>query len=308
MTKLRKTKFFQHPFIKKPLVYIYMKYLLVMALVLPDKLYLKWRYKKLLGKKLNLKHPTLFQEKLHWLKLHDRKPIYHQMVDKYDAKDYITKHLGSEYAIPTLGVYNNIDEIDFDKLPNQFILKCTFDSGSYYICKDKSELDIKEAKKRLMVNWKHDYYIWSREWPYKGLKHRIIAEPLVAEPKELREYKFFCFNGIPKLYQSCYDRDRSLGGVILNMYDITGKKIDIKEVGFGRDSDIEIPIPTNLQKMVEIAKIASKNTYFLRVDFYEVGNRIYCGEFTFYENGGWCWFNPERWNKDMGDWIKLPNE
>lgn len=308
MTSLRKTKFFQHPFIKKPLVYLYMKYLLIMALILPDKMYLKWKYKKHIGKKLNLDHPVLFQEKLHWLKLHDRKPIYHQMVDKFEAKKFIAEHIGEEYVIPTLGIWDKFEDIDFDKLPNQFILKCTFDSGSYYICKDKSRLNIAEVQKKLMLNWTQDYYIWSREWPYKGLKHRIIAEPLIAEPKELKEYKFFCFNGIPQLYQSCYDRDSSLGGAILNFYDITGKKIDMQDDGHVRHSDVEIPIPNFLSKMIEIAKYVSKNTYFLRVDFFEVDNRVFCGEFTFYENGGWCWFKPEHWNKDMGDWIKLPYE
>lgn len=308
MTSLRKTKFFQHPFIKKPLVYLYMKYLLIMALILPDKIYLKWKYKKHIGKKLNLDHPVLFQEKLHWLKLHDRKPIYHQMVDKFEAKKFIAEHVGEEYVIPTLGIWDKFEDIDFDKLPNQFILKCTFDSGSYYICKDKSRLNIAEVQKKLMLNWTQDYYIWSREWPYKGLKHRIIAEPLIAEPKELKEYKFFCFNGIPQLYQSCYDRDSSLGGAILNFYDITGKKIDMQDSGHARHSDVEIPIPENLHKMIEIAKYVSKNTYFLRVDFFEVNSRVYCGEFTFFENGGWCWFKPEHWNKDMGNWIKLPHE
>lgn len=308
MTTLRKPKFFQLPVIKKPLVYLYMKYLLIMALILPDKLYLKWKYKKHLGKKLNLDTPILFQEKLHWLKLHDRKHVYHQMVDKFEAKKFIAEHVGEEYVIPTLGVWDRFEDIDFDKLPNQFILKCTFDSGSYYICKDKSKLNIAEVKQKLLVNWNYDYYIWSREWPYKCLKHRIIAEPLIASPETLREYKFFCFNGEPKLYQTCSDRNRVLGGAILHFYDIEGCKLDLQDAGHSRHSEVELPRPINLQKMIDLARRFSSLTYFLRVDFFEVNNRVYCGEFTFYENGGWCWFKPEHWNKDMGDWIKLPYE
>lgn len=305
MTQIRKTCFFQLPFIKRPLVWLYMKYLLVMAIVLPDRMYLKWKNKMLFGKTLNLDHPVLFQEKLHWLKMHDRKPIYHQMVDKYDAKEFIASKVGKEFAIPTIGLYNNVDEIDLSKLPDQFVLKCTFDSGSYYICKDKSKVDINEVKKRLSVNWNHDYYIWSREWPYKGLKHRIIAEPLLDEPLNLKEFKFFCFNGEPKIYQTCEDRNKDLGGAILHFFNLDGDLLDIKDGTHSRQSD-DVVYPTNLDDMVRVCKVLSSQTHFLRVDFFEVDSRIYVGELTFYENGGWCWFYPEHWNKDLGDWIKLP--
>ena len=304
---LRKSKLMQCPIVKKPLVWLYMKFLLLIALVLPDKMYLKWKAEKQLGMKLDLDDPKLFQEKLHWLKMNDRKPIYHQMVDKYEAKEFIASKVGAEYAIPTIGLYNSFDEIDFNKLPDKFVLKGTFDSGSYYICKDKGTLDIEKAREQLLINWKHDYYIWSREWPYKGLKHRIIAEPLLADPNspELKEFKFFCFNGKPLIYQTCMDRNRSLGGAILHFFDIKGNLLDIQDGPHNRKSDTLV-YPVNLDKMLEICRILSAETYFLRVDFFEVGNNLFVGEMTFYENGGWCWFLPEHWNEDLGSWIQLP--
>ena len=147
-----------------------------------DKHYISRIFKKRLGYKPNLDNPCTFQEKLQWIKLHDRKPVYHNMVDKYDAKQFIIDKLGdNQYCIPTLGIYNSFEEIDFGTLPNQFVLKCTFDSGTYCICTDKGKFDKEEAKKRLLVNWKYNYYYFSREWPYKGLKHRIIAEPLLVD-------------------------------------------------------------------------------------------------------------------------------
>lgn len=277
--------------------------------VVDDKKYIKWKYWLTFGEKCNLDNPKTFQEKLQWIKLNDRKEIYHQMVDKYDAKKFIAEKVGEEYVIPTLGVWDRFEDIDFDSLPNQFIIKNTYDSGTYFICKDKSQLDISEVRKRLMIDnrsRKVDYYVFSREWPYKGLKHRIIAEPLIATPETLREYKFFCFNGEPKFYQTCYDRNNDLGGAILNFYDIKGCKIDLQDAWHARHSDVEIPIPTNLQKMVDLAKTFSSSTYFLRVDFFELDDKVYCGEFTFFENGGWCKFTPEKYNRILGDWIKLP--
>lgn len=213
--------------------------------------------------------------------------FYHQMVDKYDAKQFIKEKVGEEYVIPTLGIWDRFEDIDFDSLPNEFIFKNTHDSGSYYICKDKSKLNILEIRKRLFIDTrKESYYVFHREWPYKDLQHRIIVEPLIAPPETLREYKFFCFNGEPKFYQTCYDRNNALGGAILNFYDLEGYKMDLQDAGHCRHSEVEIPRPINLQKMIDLAKIFSSCTYFLCVDFFEVENRIYCGEFTFFENGG----------------------
>lgn len=273
---------------------------------MPDKMYLKIKFRLWMGYPLDLKHPKTFAEKLQWLKLYDRKTIYHQMVDKVVSKSLIHGIVGKGHTIPTLGVYDSFEQIDWEALPNQFILKATHDSGSYYIVKDKNTIDKKKCKKQLYIHWNQDYYISSREWQYKGLKSRIIAEPLIAEPKQLREYKFFCFNGEPLLYQTCYDRDNSLGGAILNFYDINGDLLDLHDKGHCRISDIKTPKPLNLELMIEYSRLLSKDMCFLRVDFYEVDNQFFVGELTLHENAGFCSFKPDQWNRTLGDWIKLP--
>lgn len=273
---------------------------------MPDKLYQKLQFRVYMGYPLNLKSPKTFAEKLQWLKLYDRKPIYHQMVDKVDCKLLIISIIGGGYAIPTLGVYDSFEQINWDSLPQHFILKATHDSGSYYIVKDKNNLNKKECKEHLYIHWNKDYYKGNREWQYKGLKSRIIAEPLIANPKELREYKFFCFNGEPKIYQTCYDRDNSLGGAILNFYDINHKLLDIHDAGHTRQSDVVIPKPQQFEKMMELSRILAKDMCFLRVDFYEVGDSLYIGELTLHENAGYCPFKPDHWNYTLGEWLKLP--
>lgn len=279
----------------------------MMAHILPDEMYLKCRYRNIFNRRLNLKHPVLFNEKLHWLKLHDRKPIYHKMVDKFEAKEFIAEKVGAEYCIPTLGVYDSFEEIDFDALPNAFVLKGTFDSGSYYICKDKSQLDVQKAKKLLLQNWNYDYYIWSREWPYKGLKHRIIAEPLLIDDESpyLRDFKFYCFNGKPKIFYITSDKGGNLP-TRQDFFDLDGNHLDIEDKNYP-NNPVKVPkLPKNLNKMLEFCEIFAKDTYHLRVDFYEINGKLLCGEFTFYEAGGWCEFVPNKYNQILGDWIKLP--
>ena len=276
--------------------------------LLPDKLYLKVIFSKHMGYKLDLKNPKTFAEKLQWLKLYDRKPIYHQMVDKVDAKKYIDSVVGPGYTIPTLGVYDSFNQIDWNALPQQFILKATHDSGSYYIVKEIDNLDKRKCKKQLYIHWNRSYYIDYREWQYKGLKKRIIAEPLIANPQQLREYKFFCFHGEPKLYQTCYDRDNSQGGAILNFYDMNCELLDLHDKGHSRVSDIKISKPMNFAKMIQFCKMLSKDMYFLRVDFYEVDEKLYFGELTLQENAGFCAFIPEHWDYDLGAWLKLPTD
>ena len=275
-----------------------------------DSHYIKHRFENTLHYTPNLDYPKSFQEKLQWIKLHDRKSVYHTMVDKYDAKQFITDKLGdASYCIPTLGVYNSFEEINFNSLPNQFVLKCTFDSGSYCLCMDKNKFDKKKAKERLYANWKYDYYYYSREWPYKGLKHRIIIEPLISEPQELKEFKFFCFNGEPKLFQAISERNNIEQGPILQHFDLNCNLLDLQDAHYRsrQNKDIERVLPKSLNKMVDISRQLSKDTYFLRVDFYETPQgKIYVGELTFFESGGFVDFVPEEWNHRLGDWIKLP--
>ena len=271
----------------------------------PTSVFLKKKFKKELGYELNLKNPKTFAEKLQWLKIHDHKKIYRTMVDKADSKTYIKNILGEDVCVPTLAIYDSFDKIDWDYLPKSFILKATHDSGSYYIVNDKSNFDKDDCKKHLYCHWKSSYYKMHREWQYKGLKRRIIAEPLIGTPKELKEYKFFCFNGEPKIYQTCYDRDNSRGGAILNFYDLEGKLLDIHDKKHTRDSDIKISLSKNMDRMIEISKILSKNTFFLRVDFFEVEDKFYLGELTLHENAGFVDFSPDEWNTILGNWIKI---
>lgn len=307
--KIRKLKFFQVPLIKKPLLFIHNKTWLLLAKTLSDKQYIRFKYFVTLKKRIDLNNPVLFQEKLQWIKLNDRKEVYHKMVDKYEVKKFIENEVGNDYVIPTLGVWDSFNEIDFDKLPNQFILKPTFDSGSYYICKDKSTLNIKEVKRKLLTNWGNDYYIWSREWPYKGLKQRIIAEPLLEDLNEkyLRDFKFYCFNGEPEIFYITSDKCGNLP-VRQDFFDLEGNHLEIEDVNY-RNNPIKPPkLPVNLKKMIDLCKVFAKNTYHLRVDFYEVDGKLYLGEFTFFEGGGFCKFTPEKYNRVLGDWIKLPTD
>ena len=272
-----------------------------------EKMYLKLLYWIELGKLCNFNKPKTFQEKLQWLKLHDRKPVYHQMVDKYDAKKFIAERVGEEYVVPTIGVWDRFEDIDFASLPNQFIIKNTHDSGTYYICKDKSKLDIAAVREKLLIDKRKEDYsnLWG-EWPYKGLKHRIIAEPLLNDDKGdyLTDYKFYTFNGVPKFFYTTSNRGNK-GGLKEDFFDIKGNLLELNQKGY-YNNPITPPLPENLQKMVELSEILAQHTYHLRVDFYEVNGKIYCGELTFFDGAGFCSFIPEKYNRILGDWIKLP--
>lgn len=275
-----------------------------------DRLYIKWKYRLYVGGKCNLDNPKTYQEKLQWIKLNDHKDIYHQMVDKYEAKLFIKEKIGEKYIIPTLGVWDRFEDIDFDSLPNEFIIKNTYDSGTYFICKDKTILNISEARKRLMIDHrsrKVDYFVFSREWPYKGLKHRIIAEPLLKDEKVpyLMDYKFICINGEPKLFYILSEKNN---GTLANhnYFDINGNYIEMRLVGYPHDNTRCPSLPTNLSIMIDLCKILAKNTYHLRVDFYEVNGKLYCGELTFFDYGGFGKFSPKKYNEILGKEIKLP--
>lgn len=275
-----------------------------------DRMFIKMKYRLALKKSCDLEHPKTFQEKLQWIKLNDRKPIYHQMVDKYEAKKFIAERVGEQYVIPTVGLWDRFEDIDWDKLPNEFIIKNTHDSGTYFICKDKSKLDIQAARARLLIDKRqHDYNVYSREWPYKGLKHRIIAEPLLKDDREgdyLTDYKFFCFNGEPRFFYVTSNRGCE-GGLKEDFFDVNENLMELNQLGYYNNPNTP-PLPVNLSKMVELSRILAKDTYHLRVDFYEIGNKIYVGELTFFDGGGFAPFTPEKYNRILGDWIKLPTD
>lgn len=267
---------------------------------LSDEKFLKLQYQRVMGKKLNLKNPQTFNEKLHWLKLHDRKDIYTTMVDKYDAKKYVANIIGDEYLIPTIGIFNKFDDIDFDKLPNQFVIKCTHDSGGLAICKDKSLFNIQEVKKKINECLKNNYFKFTREWPYKNVKPRIIIEKYIAD--DLNDYKLFCFNGNPEFTLVCSERFSS-DNMNKSYFDNNWNLLNIKEGN--HNNDVNIKKPLNFDKMKELSKLLSKNIPFLRVDFYEIENKIYFGELTFYPNGGYEKFEPEEWDYKLGKLINL---
>lgn len=273
---------------------------------LKDKTYLKLQYKNRMGKELSLEKPQTFNEKLQWLKLYDRNPEYTKMVDKYEAKKYVAYIIGEEYIIPTLGVYDRFEDINFEILPNQFVIKCTHDSGGLIICKDKTKLGIGEARKKINKSLKKNYYYSGREWPYKNVKHRIIVEKYMKEEnEELKDYKFFCFNGKVKFFKIDFDRFINHRA---NYYDINGKILPFGEEICPPDFTRDIYLPKNLKKMINLAERLSKNIKFLRVDFYEINNKIYFGELTFYPAAGFGRFIPDEYDKILGDMLKLPIE
>lgn len=273
---------------------------------LPDELYIQLNYFVHFKKFANLRKPITYNEKLNWLKLHDRNPLYTTLVDKYEVKEYVSKLIGGEYTVPTLGVWSSVEAIDFDALPNQFVLKCTHDSEGLVICKDKKALDIPTAKEKLSAALKQNFYYIGREWPYKNVKPRIIAEEYIEDHRdgELRDYKFFCFNGEPKVMFVA--SDRAMGKTKFDYYNLDFDHLDIMQ----KYPNASTPRrkPDTFDEMIKLSSILSKGFTHVRVDFYEVDGKIYFGELTFYHFSGFMPFRPTEWDKKFGDWIKLPEE
>lgn len=269
-----------------------------------DRTYLKWRFRIAMGRKLDLDNPQTFNEKLQWLKLYDRKPEYTVMVDKAKAKEWVAEKIGEEYIIPTLGVWEHFDEIDFNKLPDQFVLKCTHDSGGLVICTDKSKLDIETARKKLTKCLKRNFYWVGREWPYKNVPPRIIAEKYMTDESgiELKDYKIFNFDGEPKLIQVDYDRFVEHKR---NFYSTDWKYIEAA-IQYPTDPTHQINRPKRLEKMLDLARTLAAGFPHVRTDFYCIDDHIYFGELTFYHESGFATFTPESLGEEMGKLIKLP--
>ena len=277
-----------------------------LAVVLPDKVHIEARYALKMGRKLDLENPQTFNEKLQWLKLYDRRPEYTTMVDKYEVKKYVAERIGEAYIIPTLGVWNSFDEIDFDALPNQFVLKCTHDSGGLAICKDKSTFDKAAAKEKIEKSLKRNYFLIHREWPYKNVKRRIIAEQYMEDAKtaELRDYKFFCFDGVAKALFIATERQKPGEEVKFDFFDMDFCHLDLRQ---GHPNAIVCPErPEAFDEMKQLAEKLSKGIPQVRVDFYEVNGKVYFGELTFSHFAGLVPFKPEQWDYTFGSWIKLP--
>lgn len=275
-----------------------------------DEEFLKKEYKALLNKELDLENPKTYNEKLQWLKLYDRKPIYTTMVDKYEAKKYVADIIGEEYIIQTYGVWDKFEDIDFDALPEQFVLKCTHDSGGLAICKDKATFDKKKACKRIKKSMKRNFFWSGREWPYKNVKPRIIAEKYMedAEGKGLKDYKFFCFNNEPKLLYISQGLDNHETASI-SFYDMNGIEMPFHRSDF-KPMEPNYEMPNNFSEMSALAKkiAQSVQSSFVRIDLYSVCGEIYFSEITFYPNSGFVPFEPKEWDRKLGDWIKLPFE
>ena len=273
---------------------------------MPDAQYLKFMYRAKLKKKLDLKNPKTFNEKLQWLKLYDRKPEYTQMVDKYAVRQYIAERIGEECLVPLVGgPWNSFDEIDFDSLPNRFVLKCTHDSGGLVICRDKKTLDKAATKEKIEKCLKRNYYYSSREWPYKDVKPRIIAEKYLEDTVDdaLTDYKFFCFNGEAKVMYISKDKGKDPR---TDFFDMHFSHLPVQ----ARDPNAEVQPqrPKQFDKMRKIAEILSQEIPQLRVDFYVVDERIFMGELTFYHMSGLTLITPYEWNLKMGSWIELPEK
>lgn len=282
-----------------------------------DEKYLTTQYRVRMGRKLDLEDPRLFSEKLQWLKLHDHNPLYTRLVDKYRVREYIAEKVGEEYLIPLLGVWDDPDAIDFDALPDQFVLKCNHNSGTgMCICRDKSRLDVDAVRKKLRKGLEENFYMRCREWPYRDVPRKIIAEKLMAQREDVRfeagldDYRFYCFHGEPRLvymYQSGGLGSGSKPGIAsCDIFDPEWNHMPFRQ----KSPNAPTPprAPANLEKMAALSRKLSEGQIFMRVDFYEIDGKLYVGELTLYPGGGFAPFYPAEWDGEIGTWLTLPGK
>ncbi len=272
---------------------------------LPDKIYLSLLYRIKMGYWMNWKNPLRFNEKLQWLKVYYRKPELTLMVDKIEVKNFVRKTIGKEYVIPTLAIWNSIDEIDLSNLPDKFVLKTNNGGGGIgiVICKDKSNFSMDKAKIVLRSSLNQDIYKTLKEWPYKNINHKIFAEALISanDGTELNDYKFLCFDGQPKVM--FVSHGRFYGTTCFDYYDMDFNLLPLMQGG--PNSGKTIAKPANFDKMKELASKLSKGLPHARIDLYNVNGHIYFGEITFFDSSGFAEFDPEEWDYKFGDWINL---
>ena len=290
-------------YIKNPKALKYRIWEKTIAKTLSDEKYLKKAFKANVEKDLDLENPKTYNEKLQWLKLYDRKPIYTDMVDKAKAKEVAASIIGEEHIIPTLGIYEKFEDIDFDALPDSFVIKCTHDSGGLVIVKDKSKLNKAAARKKINRSLKRNYYLSVREWPYKNVKPRILIEKYMVDESgtELKDYKFFCFDGKVKLMFIATDRPYA------TKFDFYDENFNHLPFTNGHPNATKEPKkPQGFDEMIALAEKLSAGTIQLRVDLYNINGKIYFGEFTFFHWGGMKKFEPEEWDYKIGEYIHLP--
>lgn len=274
----------------------------------PDKLYLKLLYRLKLGRKLNLKAPKRFTEKLQWLKLYDRKPLYTKLVDKSEVKKHVANIIGEEYIIPTFGVWDKPEDIDWDQLPDRFILKTTHGGGGTGVvfCNDKSQLDKKKAVEKLQQSMDCDIYSTLREWPYKNVPHRILAEQLLEKDPQyddVPDYKFYCFNGEPRVLLIATNRFTDHN---FNYYDMSFNKLEITSSA-GKNANVEFYKPLQFEEMKQVATKLSQGFAHVRVDLYYSNDKVYFGELTLYDSSGFDNLSSDRIDLEWGGWIDLPS-
>ena len=294
--------------IKKSLLFV--KYFLEQHVFkyINDKTFIKLYYRFFTGDRLDLENPRTFNEKIQWMKLYNQRPEYTIMADKYLAKEYVGKKIGEQYIIPLLGVWDSPDEINFDELPNLFVLKCNHNSGlGMCICKDKSMLDIDKVKKELKKGLNENFFLHGREWVYKNIPRKIIAEEYMEDESgyELKDYRIFCFDGVPKMI--AVDFDLFTTGHKRNLYTLDWKLIDA-EIKYKSVPDKKIDKPKCLSEMLELARKLSEGIPHVRVDFYVINKNIYFGELTFYHASGLQEFRPKSLGVKLGNCLKLPNK
>ncbi len=273
--------------------------------LMSDQEYLSKMFRLMLNYDINWENPKTFNEKMQWLKLNYQKPEFTTMVDKYGVREYVTSLIGKEHVVPLLGAWDNPNDIDIDTLPDQFVMKTTHGSGDIYICRDKSLFDIDKAKKAMVKSMKENYYYQSREWPYKNVKPRVIAEQYMQHGGErnLRVYKVFNFNGEPKIVQ-VIQNDKTRDEAI-DYFDTDWNRLELRQ---NYPNSKVIPSkPETLEKIIELSRMCSKGFPFLRTDWYEVNGKVYFSEFTFYSDAGMAKFYPESWDLELGNLIDLPN-
>lgn len=274
---------------------------------LSDEQYIKEIFKLELGRDLDLTEPKTFNEKMQWLKLYDRKPEYTIMVDKYLSKQYVADRIGDEYVVPLYGVWDKFDDIDFDTLPEQFVLKTTHDCGGVVICRDKSKFDKEVAGKKIKKSLANNYYWHVREWPYKDVVPRVIAEKYMQDGDSqcLPVYKFLCFGGRAAIVQTI--QNDKMPNETIDYFDRDWNLLDLRQNY--PNSKTPLKKPENFEEMLNIAdRLAKERESFLRVDLYHINGKIYFSEFTFFSDAGMAKFNPSDWDYTFGSWIKLPEK
>ena len=268
---------------------------------MPDSVFARISFRGMLGQKLHLNNPVLFNEKLQWLKVYDHKPEYSMLVDKLKAKEVVGELIGQDYIVPCYGEWKCADEIDFDTLPNSFVLKCNHDQGSVILVNDKNLINKKETIKTLNRKLKHNAYYGTREYPYKSIEPRVFAEVYLGD--DIIDYKFYCFNGEPK-FLYCGQGLTSDHSLKIDFYDLKWNLMPFYRTDYHRLGNV--PRPQKLDEMIAVACTLSKNVPFVRIDLFEVDGKVYFSEFTLCPASGFMPFVPKEYDRIVGEWLELP--